>query len=216
LRDAGGARALAFVDTGGGFGVDYAGDRDPASPRPPDFVRAVRQELCALRLDDLALYVEPGRSLVAAHGVLLARVIQHKVTPLARWLMIDAGMNDLMRPALYQAKHRIVPLRRAPVRADGQGSAEGGASTVGAPELAWRVVGPVCESSDDFGQHPLPADPPADVAILDAGAYGYTMANRYNGRQLPVEVFTREGRVVASTARTSVDRWVEERLQAGP
>ena len=59
--------------------------------------------------------------------------------------------------------------------------------------VPWRVVGPVCESSDDFGEHLLPSEPPAAVAILDAGAYGYTMANRYNGRQLPPEVFLSSG-----------------------
>src|SRR6185312_7539399 len=101
------------------------------------------------------------------------------------WLMIDAGMNDLIRPALYQARHRVVAL-------DGP---TGGA-------VPWRVVGPVCESSDDFGEHELPADPPATVALLDAGAYGYVMASRYNGRQLPAEVFLAGGRVASQTQRT--------------
>ncbi|HZU81352.1 MAG TPA: diaminopimelate decarboxylase, partial [Polyangiaceae bacterium] len=185
LRDAGRVKSLAFVDTGGGIGVDYAGD--PAAPalRPAEFVRAARKEQHARRLDDLALYVEPGRALVAAHGVLLARVIQPKVTATARWLLIDAGMNDLLRPALYQARHRIVPLREAP--SDG--------STASRDTVAWRVVGPVCESSDDFGEHRFGTEPPAAVAILDAGAYGYSMASCYNGRQLPAEVFVSGGRV---------------------
>jgi diaminopimelate decarboxylase len=114
--------------------------------------------------------------------------------------MIDAGMNDLLRPALYQARHRIVPLDREvdPAR-----------------ELTWRVVGPVCESSDDFGEHPLPPEPPAAVAILDAGAYGYTMASTYNGRPLPVEIFLRGGAVVGRTQRVSVETWAAERIAAG-
>jgi diaminopimelate decarboxylase len=198
LRDAGHAKSLAFVDTGGGFGVDY-GAATTSVPRPADFVRAARAEQRHHRLDDLALYIEPGRSLVAAHGVLLARVIQPKVTSSKRWLMIDAGMNDLLRPALYQARHRIVPIE---AEVD--------------PALAeWRVVGPVCESSDDFGEHFLPREPPAGVAILDAGAYGYTMASGYNGRQLPAEAFVRGGRLVAVTQRPRVEAWVEERLRAG-
>jgi diaminopimelate decarboxylase len=73
----------------------------------------------------------------------------------------------------------------------------------------------VCESSDDFGEHLLPPEPPAAVAILDAGAYGYTMASRYNGRQLPVEVFLSGGAVVGKTERVSVEDWVEERASAG-
>jgi diaminopimelate decarboxylase len=189
--------SLSFVDTGGGFGIDYG---EGVGPSPADFVRAVRGEQKARGLDDLALYVEPGRSLVAAHGVLLARVIQAKVTTAARWLMIDAGMNDLVRPALYQARHRIVPLDR---------------DAADLESVAWRVVGPVCESSDDFGEHLLPRDAPAAVAILDAGAYGYTMASEYNGRPLPVEAFLRGGRVAARTGRGTVEAWAEERVKAG-
>jgi diaminopimelate decarboxylase len=205
LRDEGRLASLSFLDTGGGFGVDYthatrSQATAPAPPSPADFVRAVRAKMQELRLGDLVHVVEPGRALVAPHGVLLARVVQPKVTAAARWLMIDAGMNDLMRPALYQARHAIVPV-------------DGGLSRE--PWVPWRVVGPVCESSDDFGEHLLPARPPAAVAILDAGAYGYTMANRYNGRQLPPEVFLSGGRVVARTARSAMDRWVEERVAAG-
>jgi diaminopimelate decarboxylase len=114
--------------------------------------------------------------------------------------MIDAGMNDLVRPALYQARHRIVPLVAPPASGD---------------SCAWRVVGPVCESSDDFGEHPLPGDPPGAVAILDAGAYGYTMASLYNGRQLPVEVFVRDGKVVGQTKRATPEQWASERARAG-
>jgi diaminopimelate decarboxylase len=202
LRDAAALRSLAFVDTGGGFGFHYGEPTAPGAttrPGPADFVRATRTEQRARRLDDLALYVEPGRALVAAHGVLLARVVQPKVTAGGRWLMIDAGMNDLIRPALYQARHRIEPL-------------DGGA--VSAQRVAWRVVGPVCESSDDFGEHLLPSEPPSSVAILDAGAYGYTMASRYNGRQLPVEVFVRGGFVSGRTERVSVESWVDDRVTA--
>jgi diaminopimelate decarboxylase len=199
LRGYGHLRSLEFVDTGGGFGVDYTGLRRDVT-QPGDFVRAVRGEQRDAGLADLALYVEPGRSLVAPHGVLLARVIQKKVTATARWLMIDAGMNDLLRPALYQAFHRIVPVDVEVDRAHA---------------LDWRVVGPVCESSDDFGVHPLPPDPSGAIAILDAGAYGYAMASRYNGRQLPVEAFVRGGRIVGLTRRASAETWAQERVSAG-
>jgi diaminopimelate decarboxylase len=211
LRASGKLRSLAFVDTGGGFGVDYAAplpgdtpgsmasDGHPPVPAPADFVRAARAAQRRAGLGDLALYVEPGRCIVAAHGVLIASVTQTKHGRDERWLMIDAGMNDLIRPALYQAHHRIVPIERP---ADG-------------PTVTWRVVGPVCESSDDFGEHPLPATPPRHVAILDAGAYGYTMASVYNGRQLPEEIFLAGGRVVGRTTRTTVESWAAERARAG-
>jgi len=197
LRAGNACPSLTFVDSGGGFGVDYG---EGLGPSPSDFVRAARKEQHARGLDDLALYVEPGRSLVAAHGVLLARVIQSKVTTAARWLMIDAGMNDLVRPALYQARHRIVPTGR---------------DAADTESVAWRVVGPVCESSDDFGEHLLPRDVPGAVAILDAGAYGYTMASEYNGRPLPTEVFLKGGRVASRTGRGTIEAWAAERVKAG-
>lgn len=205
LREAGRARSLAYVNSGGGFGIDYAApppgreDAGHTRPLPGDFVRAALAEQRGAGLGDLALYVEPGRSLVAPYGVLLARVIQAKVAAHRRWLMIDAGMNDLLRPALYQARHRVVPIQ----------------STLTEATASWRVVGPVCESSDDFGDHELPLDPPREVAILDAGAYGYVMASVYNGRQLPVEVFVQGGRVASHTARISTEAWAAERASAG-
>ena len=186
---------LAFVDGGGGFGIDYG---EGCAVRPADFIRATRALQKEMGLGDLALYCEPGRSLVGAHGVLLAHVIQRKIAEPRRWTMIDAGMNDLMRPALYQARHRIVPLVLEP-------------SATVRPS---RVVGPVCESSDDFGIHDLPDGSLEDVAILDAGAYGYSMASRYNGRALPAEVFLRSGAPVMATARRPAEDWVQDRLRA--
>jgi diaminopimelate decarboxylase len=207
LRAAGHLKALRFVDTGGGFGVDYRSGGfegvPDTMPPPSEFVRAARAAQREFGLDDLTLAVEPGRCLVAAHGVLLATVVQTKAASAARWLMIDAGMNDLIRPALYQAFHRVVPL----VEAAGGPDAS--------PTVSWRVVGPVCESSDDFGEHVLPLEPPAQVAILDGGAYGFTMASEYNGRQLPVEAFLRGGRIVAQTARPSLQAWIDGRVRAG-
>lgn len=181
---------LEYVDFGGGFGIDY-GAR-PVAP-PADFARAALALLVEEGLADLTLVVEPGRALVAAHGVLVARVLQQKRAGERRWLIIDAGMNDLIRPALYAAHHRVEPLDRAP-----------GSET-------WRVVGPVCESADDFGTHALGAAPEA-VVIRDAGAYGFTMASEYNGRGLAGEVFVAGGRV-ARVAPPSAD-WVARRLQA--
>jgi diaminopimelate decarboxylase len=131
--------------------------------------------------------------------VLVARVIQRKDTGERRWTMIDAGMNDLMRPALYQAFHRIVPL----------------SMPEGTATRPYRVVGPVCESSDDFGVHELPDGDIGAVAILDAGAYGYSMASRYNGRAFPSEVFLRDGAIAGSTPRAPARVWIDDRLHAG-
>jgi diaminopimelate decarboxylase len=188
--------AIELVDTGGGFGIDY-GEGCPV--RPADFIRAVRVEQREHGLADLALYCEPGRALVGAHSVLLARVIQRKTgagDPPRRFLMIDAGMNDLLRPALYQARHRIVPV----------------VLDEGAPLVPFRVVGPVCESSDDFGVHHLPENPFREVALLDTGAYGFSMASRYNGRALPAEVFLQSGAIASVRPRRSMSDWVDDRV----
>ena len=194
------ARALRFplqyVDAGGGYGVPYRDDQR-ATPAAA-FIEAALAELRAQRLDDLALMIEPGRALVASHGVLVSRVIQPKRSLVSgveqRWLLIDAGMNDLIRPALYQAHHRIEPL------------------VFDAKETIkdWRVAGPVCESSDDFGMHPLPDPPPPLVAIRDAGAYGRSMASTYNTRPLAAEVFVAGGSVVAVRRACSVDAIAHE------
>jgi diaminopimelate decarboxylase len=190
--------ALEFVDTGGGFGIDYG---DGEAVPPATFVRETLALLAQEGLGDLALHVEPGRALVASHGVLLASVIQDKRSGPRAWLMVDAGMNDLMRPALYQAFHRVGAV------------VEGGSASLSG-QSRYRVVGPVCESSDDFGDHVLAGvTPPRWVVLRDAGAYGFTMASRYNGRALPAEVFVRDGRVVAASDRESPDAWVEDRTR---
>ncbi len=190
-RDAG--HALAFIDFGGGFGIDYGGR--PVRP-PADFARAAVELAKRERLDDLVLVVEPGRALVGAYGVLVASVVQDKQSGSRRWTMIDAGMNDLVRPALYGALHRVEPLEREP----------GGARS--------RVVGPVCESADDFGEHALGDARPAAVVIRDAGAYGFSMASEYNGRALPAEVFVSGGKVVKTSPSPGAAAWVKRRLDA--
>lgn len=184
---------LSFLDFGGGYGIDYGGE--PVEP-PPVFARAATALLRERQLDDLGLVVEPGRSLVAPFGVLVAGVIQSKQSGSRRFCMIDAGMNDLIRPALYQARHRIEALEHAP-------SAE-----------PWQVVGPVCESADDFGVHAISDPLPRHVALRDAGAYGFTMASEYNGRPLPAEVFVAGGRVAHVSPSPGVEAWVARRLGA--
>src|SRR5688572_9184849 len=184
---------LGYVSFGGGFGIDYG---SKAALEPGGFVRPSLALLDELGLSDLELVIEPGRALVGSFGVLVASVIQSKRSGDRRWVMIDAGMNDLLRPALYGAKHRIEPLDRTPAAPD------------------WRVVGPVCESTDDFGNHPLGAEPPSAVVVRDAGAYGFVMASEYNGRPLPAEVFVSGGAVKHVSSSPGRAAWVRRRLDA--
>ncbi len=190
---------LEFVDFGGGFGVDYG---IGCQAKPADFARAVTRLVGRSGLGPMHIVVEPGRSLVAAFGVLCASVLTTKVSRskgiTRRWLMLDAGMNDLVRPAMYGAKHRIEPLDTLPPP-EGTG-------------VSMRVVGPVCESSDDFGEHPFSDPVPRVVVIRDAGAYGFVMASEYNGRSLPVEIFLSGGKIVAVHESRSREAWVTSRL----
>jgi len=202
---------LSFVDFGGGFAIDYGG----TSPKPArDFAEAAVARLERAGLAGRTLVVEPGRSLVGSHGVIIAKTIMHKHARAGGverdWLIIYAGMNDLMRPALYQSPHRIEPLRGAvPQEAVPQEAVP--QQAVPQASRDYRVVGPVCESSDDFGTHRLPKPSPDCVVIRDAGAYGFTMASEYNGRSVPTEVFLRGGEIVATLAPAGKS-WVERRL----
>ncbi len=189
---AGGCTSLEFLNTGGGFGIDYGSG---CAASPADFAGVVISEFDRAKLSHLKMVVEPGRALVGAHGVVVARTVQTKVAGHCQWIMIDAGMNDLIRPALYQARHRIVSID------DPKG-----------PAASWVVVGPVCESSDDFGAHELPANAPRAVAILDAGAYGFTMASQYNGRALPDELFISKGEVVSVLRGRTSAEWAASRF----
>jgi diaminopimelate decarboxylase len=182
-----------YVDFGGGFGIDYGAA--PSAP-PSEFAHACVRTLRDAGLSDLTIVVEPGRSLVAPFGVVVARLVQTKRSADRRWAMISAGMNDLIRPALYSAKHRIELLESAP------------------EEPEWGVVGPVCESRDDFGAHPLGPNPEGLVVIRDAGAYGFVMASEYNGRALPSEIFIQGDKIAAVSRSAGPKAWLERRLRA--
>lgn len=183
-----------YLDFGGGFAIDYGTGAVPVPPA--EFGRAAVQLLASQELGELDLVVEPGRSLVGSYGVLVASVVQTKVTSGGRWLMLDAGMNDLIRPALYGARHRIEPLERSP------------------EEPSWRVVGPICESTDDFGVYALGENAPSHLVIRDAGAYGFTQASEYNGRALATEIFLSGGKIESISKSPGITAWVERRLRA--
>ncbi|UUX96531.1 diaminopimelate decarboxylase [Aquabacterium sp. J223] len=168
--------ALQHLDVGGGLGITY---RDEQPPAAGDLVRQVLQRLDARGHGALELLLEPGRSLVGNAGVLLTEVLYLKPGAEAgtagqgkNFCIVDAAMNDLMRPAMYEAWMGIVPCRRRHE-----------------PAATWDVVGPVCESGDWLGRDRELAVQPGDVlAVLSAGAYGMTMASNYNTRGRAAEV----------------------------
>jgi diaminopimelate decarboxylase len=170
---------IDYIDAGGGLGIAYEkanGNVFPAS------VAAYARALAApLRGLEVRLLLEPGRSIVGPAGVLVTSVIYRKENDGRRFLVVDAAMNDLIRPALYGAYHEIVPVTR---RADSATKAE-----VTKCEVT-DVVGPVCETGDFFARdRELPLVAEGDrLAILDAGAYGMVLSSNYNSRPRPAEV----------------------------
>ena len=183
LRRAG--TPLEYVDLGGGLGISYDGQ---AVVSARDYVTAL---VDAIRPTGLPIVSEPGRAIVGPAGVLVASVVDLKPrTAASEFAVIDAGMTELMRPALYSAYHRIDPVRQAA----GQ-------------QCQYEIVGPVCESSDVVGRdRELTALAVGDlVAIRDAGAYGSAMASNYNRRPLPLEVMVDDGQWRVVRRRQTVD-----------
>ena len=169
--------AIRYIDIGGGLGVEYHADKAfDATEKVEQYAAAVRPAVEAA--GGLELLLEPGRFVVAQAGALLARVLYVKKNGPKTFVITDAAMNDLIRPALYQAYHEIVPVRR-----------RGGRKTV------VDVVGPVCETGDFLARdREMPAVRQGDlVAVLDAGAYGMSLASNYNSRPRAAEVLV-EGR----------------------
>lgn len=160
--------ALSHLDLGGGFGIRYRDERPPA---PGEFLAAA---LAALAGRPEKLVVDPGRALVGAAGVLLTRIEYVKPGEAKNFVVVDAAMNDLLRPALYGAWHEVKPVREP------DGSAR---------EDLYDVVGPVCESADFLARERRLAPRPGDLlAVMAAGAYGMTMSSNYNTRPRAAEV----------------------------
>jgi diaminopimelate decarboxylase len=156
------------IDLGGGLGVPYFDEPDP--PTPSKYADVVRETLGEF---DLALEFEPGRMIAANAGVLLSSVVRVQERPARKIVVLDAAMNDLIRPAIYDAYHEIKPLKQA----------------TGA-EQAVDVVGPICETGDTFTRNRMlpPLEAGDLVAFMTAGAYGAVMASTYNARALVPEV----------------------------
>lgn len=160
---------IRFLDLGGGVGVRY---------RPTDKVANVGEFISHLRTKieplGVTLMLEPGRSIIAEAGVLLCRVILTKQNGQKQFVIVDAGMNDLIRPSLYGAHHEIIPVRQVP----------------GRKEIEADIVGPVCETGDFFARHrPIAEVQPGDLlAIQTAGAYGFVLSSNYNSRPRACEL----------------------------
>lgn len=160
--------SIERLDLGGGLGIPYGDAKDP--PHPDDYAKLIEEIAGPLRV---RLIFEPGRLIVGNAGILVSRVLYVKSGEKRKFLIIDAAMNDLIRPALYDAYHAIEPVRRRP-----------------GPNEIFDVVGPVCESSDRFAKgRELPPLQSGDlVALMSAGAYGAAQSSQYNSRPLAPEI----------------------------
>ena len=166
--------SIRHLDLGGGLGVRY---RDETPPSIADYIAAIRRELGPRKL---ALMFEPGRSIAANAGLLVTRVEYLKPTPQHNFALVDAAMNDMIRPALYQAWLDIQPVER----------------NTAAPAARWDVVGPVCETGDFLGKDRELSIAQGDLlAVFGAGAYGFSMSSNYNSRGRAPELMVDGNRV---------------------
>jgi diaminopimelate decarboxylase len=196
---------LEYVDVGGGLGIEYGdweigggdtarlGDLDQSpnlpisqSPLISDWVTAVSQPVLAAGYN---VVMEPGRSIVGPTGMLLTRVTYTKTQGDKQFVIVDAGMSDLIRPTLYQAHHPVLPVNGRG-ETGGQNLVQQEQSSPTRPARTVDVVGPICETGDWLAKdRALPPLQPGDLlAIMQAGAYGYAMASNYNGRLKPAEL----------------------------
>ena len=165
---------LQHIDIGGGLGIRY---QDEEPPLPDEYAEAVKQRLDEREMVDLMLMLEPGRAIAGNAGILLTKVEYLKKTPEHRFAIVDAAMNDLLRPALYDAWQEVVPV--SPHK--------------DMPEHVWDIVGPVCETADTLAKQRSLALQQGDLlAIRSSGAYGFVMSSNYNSRCRAAEVIVDE------------------------
>jgi diaminopimelate decarboxylase len=175
---------LKYLDLGGGLGIPY--QEEP--PAPSEYASALLEPLRGL---GLKLIIEPGRVLVGNAGALVTRVLYIKETDVKRFVVVDGAMNDLIRPVLYEAYHRILPVEKR----------------AGAAPMTADIVGPVCESGDFFArERELPAVREGDLlSVMSAGAYGFVMASNYNSRPRAPEIMVDGSNVHMIRERESFD-----------
>ena len=183
---------LRHLDLGGGLGICY---RDEQPPSPAEYVSALLQRLGDR---DFEIMLEPGRAIVGNAGILLTRVEYLKPSAGKNFAIVDAAMNDLVRPSLYDAWQNIIPVN----------------ANSTAEQHVWDIVGPVCETGDFLGKNRELKIMPGDLlAVRSAGAYGFTMSSNYNSRPRPAEVMVDGDQAYLIRARESLQHlWVGEQL----
>jgi diaminopimelate decarboxylase len=226
---------IKFFSVGGGMGIIYQralesgsgkwwhdDSSEPSAFSVRDYADAIVPPLREL---DIRILVEPGRFLVGNAGVLLTRVRYIKTSGAKRFAIVDAGMNDLIRPALYHSYHEIVPVKEP----RSVGEADSFPSSKGSTKITIRntntnenknkaekidIVGPVCESGDFFAlDREMPELHEGDLlAIMSAGAYGFVMASNYNSRPLPAEVLVRGDKVALIRRQQTWEDLVREEI----
>ena len=181
---------IQYIDIGGGLGISYDG---VATPTPRDLARAI---MPMIKGRDITLITEPGRSIVGNAGIFVTRCLYLKEGPGKRFVIVDGGMNDLIRPTLYDAYHEVVPVRKRR----------------GAKTVVSDVVGPICETGDFLALgRKLPEVRQGDLlAVRSAGAYGFTMSSNYNSRPRAAEVMVRGDRHYLVRRRETYDDMLEK------
>jgi len=176
---------IQYLNIGGGLGITYS---DETPPHPKDLAEAI---MPLLRESQCEIILEPGRVIVGNAGILLTRVLYIKDTDAKKFAIVDAAMNDLIRPSLYDAHHDILLVHQVP----------------NAPEDVYDVVGPICESGDFLAQNrTMPSVKAGDLlAVMSAGAYAFTMASNYNSRPRVPEILVKEGESFVVRKRESYE-----------
>ncbi|MBI5097711.1 MAG: diaminopimelate decarboxylase [Nitrospirae bacterium] len=162
---------IKYLDIGGGLGITY---RNEVSPHPADIAKEI---IPLISNNNFTLILEPGRSIVGNAGILVTKVLYLKKSFKKEFVIVDAGMNDLIRPSLYEAYHHILPVKKNK-----------------RTEMHADIVGPICESGDFFArERKINAPAHGDLlAVMSAGAYGFSMSSNYNGRLRPAEILVKE------------------------
>lgn len=182
LRDAG--IKITCLDIGGGLGITY---KEEEPPHPVEYAQAIKEELSG---SDLTLILEPGRVIVGNAGILVTKVIYTKTTGEKTFFVVDAAMNDLMRPSLYNSYHEIKPVK-----------------SLGRSRLKADIVGPICESGDFFAKsREVESFESGELmAIMSAGAYGFSMSSVYNSRPRACEVMVKDDHFYTIRARETYE-----------
>jgi diaminopimelate decarboxylase len=183
---------LQHIDLGGGLGIRY---QDEQPPQPAEYVQALLEKLSQYNLEIL---LEPGRAIMGNAGILVTRVEYLKPTANKNFAIVDAAMNDLIRPALYSAWQNIIPVKQPSSQAQDN----------------WDIVGPVCETGDFLGKNRVLDLSPGDLlAIRSAGAYGFTMSSNYNSRPRAAEIMVDGTQIHLIRERESIEQlWAGEQL----